>query len=107
MGTLTKRAALMLRAAGNASREGRLEVAEALYRQWMAEEPQDPRPAYGLSTLLLLRGEYLEGFRLYEARCYVPETGVVKPEYQPRPLPLSPQDREGWGRQEMNISAGE
>lgn len=94
----------LFRLAAIAGREGRHEDAEAHYRAWMALDPTDPRPAYGLSILLLLRGEYVEGFRLYEARCYFPDTGIVKPVYRPPALRLTPEDEAGWGLQTMEIA---
>lgn len=42
--------------------------AEAIYREWMGYLPWDPRPKFALAQLLLARGEYSEGFELYEAR---------------------------------------
>lgn len=70
--------ALFARAA-LARRAGRHEEAEATYRAWLALEPANPAPAYGLSHLLLARGAYAEGWSLYEARADIPETGVKKP----------------------------
>ncbi|WP_363200920.1 glycosyltransferase family 9 protein [Phenylobacterium sp.] len=45
----------------------------------MAAYPADPRPRYGLALLLLARGSYNEGWRLYEARADIPETRIHKP----------------------------
>lgn len=65
--------------AARARRDGRHDEAEAAYRDWLALEPGNPAPAYGLSHLLLARGAYAEGWAMYEARTEVPETGVKKP----------------------------
>lgn len=43
----------------------------------MADEPKNPAPRYGLSLLLLARGAYPEGWRLWEARQALP--GFVRP----------------------------
>jgi hypothetical protein len=65
--------------AAAARRAGRYAEAEAAYRQWIAAEPQNPAPQYGLSHLLLARGAYDEGWALNEARSAIPETGIGKP----------------------------
>ncbi len=62
-----------------ATRAGRFAEAETAYRKWMAIAPADPFPRYSLSVLLLGRQAYDEGWRLYETRSDVPQTGVVKP----------------------------
>jgi hypothetical protein len=62
-----------------ATRAGRFADAETAYRTWMAAAPADPFPRYALSVLLLGRGAYDEGWRLYEARSEVPETRIAKP----------------------------
>ena len=66
-------------AAAMATRGGRFAEAEAAYRAWMEAAPHDPFPRYSLAVLLLGRGAYEEGGRLYECRSEVPETGVRKP----------------------------
>jgi len=45
----------------------------------MHAAPEDPAPRYGLSLILLSRGAYDEGWKLYEARSSIPETGIAKP----------------------------
>lgn len=83
------------------SQAGRDAEATVLFRRLVAAVPDDPVLAYNLATTLLRQGLYEEGFRLYEARAYVPGAHVVKPEYKPAPLPLSREDRETWGAQTM------
>lgn len=62
-----------------ARRSGKLDEAEAAYRAWMAAEPSSAGPRYGLSLLLLRRGAYAEGWKLYEARKAVPELKMSPP----------------------------
>lgn len=62
--------------------------AEAAYRKWLRWEPRNPLPAYGLALMLLRRGEYEEGFRLYESRYAIRATKIWKPEWVPQPVPL-------------------
>lgn len=64
--------------------QGDLDGAERVYRKWMELIPTDPRPRYGLSTVLLSQGRYEEGWRLYEARADLPELGIIKPAYVAR-----------------------
>jgi hypothetical protein len=66
--------------AAAARRAGRPDKAEALYRAWMLAEPSNPVPRYGLSTLLLARGEFADGWCFYEARRQIPECGVATPD---------------------------
>jgi len=47
---------------------GRLEEAEAMLRAAMAAEPQNLTTQHSLGMTLLQRGQYVEGWRLYEAR---------------------------------------
>jgi tetratricopeptide (TPR) repeat protein len=63
----------LFQAAALAEREGRLEDAEALLRERIRLAPWDPIAKYGLSQLLLKRGDYEEGFALYEARTEIPQ----------------------------------
>jgi hypothetical protein len=65
--------------------EGRFDDAERLLRERIRLAPWDPIAKYALSQLLLSRGEYEEGFRLYEARSSVPQfmNLVQKPIYNP------------------------
>lgn len=71
---------MLLSQAASARRAGRHADAEEVFREWMRRDPADPAPRYGLSTLLLQRGAYAEGWELYEARAEVPETGIRKPQ---------------------------
>jgi hypothetical protein len=104
MSDLSPAALALARKATLAAREGRSGEAEAAYRAWFDLAPDDPRPAYGLALLLLERGEYEEGFRLYESRAYLPGTGVMKPEYRPVPLTLPDEARQSdWARQTLQL----
>ena len=74
-------AALRLRKAALARRAGHYEEAEAIYREWIADEPRNPGPRYGLALLLLRRGDFARGWPLYEARKFVPELGLRVPTF--------------------------
>lgn len=62
----------------DAERTGDKAELEAAYRHWMRLAPADPLPRYNLSLLLLERGEFAEGWALYEVRTEIPG-------HQPRP----------------------
>lgn len=64
---------------------GEWEKAEAIYRQWMDYLPWDARPKFALGQLLLARGEYGEGFELYEARADLPTKFLPKKVSPPPP----------------------
>ena len=83
------------------SQAGRDAEATVLFRRLVAAVPDDPVLAYNLATTLLRQGLYEEGFRLYEARAYVPGAHVVKPEYRPAPLPLPPDVDAAWANQTL------
>lgn len=76
---LTDRQKELMRIAVQAERIDDLETAEVAYRAWMETDPTDPRPAYSLSLVLLKRGDYREGFELFEARLSIPELGIDAP----------------------------
>jgi hypothetical protein len=69
----------LFRQAAAFNSEGRFELAEGVYREIMERWPDDPRAPYTLSTHLLSRGAYEEGWALYESRSLVPETGIKRP----------------------------
>jgi tetratricopeptide (TPR) repeat protein len=50
----------------------RLPEAEAAYRQALAQRPDYADAQFGLATLLLSLGRYEEGWRLYDARYFMP-----------------------------------
>jgi hypothetical protein len=62
-----------------ARRAGRFADAEAAYREWLALEPDNPAPRYGLSTLLLALGRYAEAWPLYESRRQVLPRAAIPP----------------------------
>lgn len=70
---------LLFRLAAQYNVEGRYNLAEGIYREIIARWPDDPRGPYTLSTHLLAREQYEEGWALYESRSAIPETGIVKP----------------------------
>ncbi|HYE49825.1 MAG TPA: tetratricopeptide repeat protein [Azospirillaceae bacterium] len=57
--------------------QGRFEAAEALYRQQLAERPDDPELRRRLGFLLLRDGRFAEGWPLYEGRI---RPGMKKPQ---------------------------
>lgn len=84
----TERERAYIRLGSRAEREGRFDLAEAIYRRWMREGPPDVRPAFGLAQLLLARGDYINGLALHEARRYILRDTYIPPEPRPEPLPL-------------------
>jgi hypothetical protein len=62
----------------------------AAYRGWIRTEPENPVPKFNLSLLLLARGEYEEGWRLYESRTEIaghkPRPKLAIPEWQGQPV---------------------
>lgn len=62
----------------------------AAYRGWIRTEPENPVPKFNLALLLLARGEYEEGWALYESRTEIaghkPRPRLVIPEWQGQPV---------------------
>jgi len=98
----------MVETAAALGRSGRREdavAAVAIYRRLVGIRPRDAVLAYNLATTLLSLGDYAEGFRCYEARAYLGMRHVVKPEYRPVPLPLSPTTPTAWGQQTLDAAS--
>jgi tetratricopeptide (TPR) repeat protein len=62
--------------------QGRFEEARALLQQALAMEPKDAATAFALGQLLLLMGEWREGFAQFENRA-----ALKTPAYEPLPYP--------------------
>lgn len=68
----------------------RIDEAESHYRAWLAEEPANAAARFGLAGTLLMRGDYLEGWPLFEARWELPYHGgaryIAAPAWQGEPV---------------------
>jgi tetratricopeptide (TPR) repeat protein len=62
--------------------QGRFAEARALMQEALALEPNDAGTSFALGQLLLLMGEWREGFALFENR-----SGLAIPAYEPLPYP--------------------
>jgi hypothetical protein len=54
---------------------------EAVYREILQRRPEEAQVRFALAWLLLARGDYAEGWPLYEARTEVPAIGIRRPKF--------------------------